>query len=269
MTAEPNSPRTLKTVTTATKVIDALADLDSAGVTEVAGRLGLSKSTAYTHLQTLEAAGLVTKHGTDYQLSYKFLQLGEYVKYRSLLYQVGKAEVDRLADETGQYCHLVTEENGQGVNLYKIRGETAVGDEYQAAKLRNRDRLHMTAAGKSILAVLDRERIEEIIEMHGLPRWTEHTITDPDALFEVLSDIRERGYAYNDEEEVDGLRAVGAPICGPEGQVLGSLSISGPTSFLQGETFRQTIPERVTSAANVIEVNINMSKQSDKLTDDK
>ncbi|MDS0261104.1 IclR family transcriptional regulator [Haloarcula sp. S1CR25-12] len=265
---EPNTPRTLKTVTTATEVIDALATLDSAGVTALADHLGLSKSTTYTHLQTLESAGLVTKHGTDYQLSYKFLQLGEYVKHRSLLYQVGKPEVDRLADDIGQYCHLVSEENGRGVNLYKIRGETAVGDEYQAAKLQHRDRLHMTAAGKAILSALERERVEEIIETHGLPRWTEHTITDPDELFETLSEIRERGYAYNDEEEIEGLRAVGAPICDREGLVLGALSVSGPTSFLKGGTFRQAIPERIVSAANVIEVNINMSKQSDKLAGD-
>jgi len=268
MTAESNTPRTLKTVTTATEIIDALATLDSAGVTQLAERLGLSKSTTYTHLQTLEAAGLITKHGTDYQLSYKFLQLGEYVKHRSLLYQVGKAEVDRLADETGQYCHLVSEENGRGVNLYKIRGETAVGDEYQAAKLQHRDRLHMTAAGKAILAALERERVEEIIETHGLPSWTEQTITDPETLFQALSDIQERGYAYNDEEEIEGLRAVGAPICDRDGRVLGALSVSGPTSFLREDTFRQAIPERVVSAANVIEVNINMAKQSDKLASD-
>jgi len=262
---ESNTPRTLKTVTTATEVVDRLAALDGAGVTALADRLGLSKSTTYTHLQTLKSAGLVTKHGTEYRLSYEFLRLGESVKHRSLLYQLGKDEVDRLADETGQYCHLVTEENGRGVNLYKVRGETAVGDDYQAAKLQHRDRLHMTAAGKAILAALDRDRVERIVGRHGLPKWTEHTITEPEELFSTLSEIRERGYAYNDEEEIDSLRAVGAPIRNRNGRVLGALSISGPTSYLSGETFRQTIPEIVVSTANVIEVNINMSEQSDRL----
>ena len=269
MTNEPNTPRTLQTVTTAAEVIDTLASLDGAGVTDLATRLGLSKSTAYTHLKTLENAGLVSQSGDVYHLSYKFLQLGEYVKHQSPLYQVGKSEVDALADETGQYCHLVTEENGRGVNLYKVSGETAVGDDYQAAKLQHRDRLHMTAAGKAILASLERERVEEIVATHGLPKWTDRTITEPEELFETLSAIRERGYAYNDEEEIAGLRAVGAPIRDGQDEVLGAVSVSGPTSFLEGETFREHVPEQVVATANVIEVNINMSEQSAKLVGDR
>lgn len=267
MPDETRGPRTLNTVTTATRVIDALADMDGAGVTALADRLDISKSTAYVHLKTLEQGGLVTKRGDEYGLSYKFLQLGEYVKHRNLLFQVGKPEVDKLADETGQYCHLVTEENGRGINLYKVKGKTAVGEDYQAAKLQQRDRLHVTASGKAILSELDRSRVEAIVDRHGLPPRTERTITDRKELFETLAEIRERGFAYNDEEEIEGLRAVSAPICDRHGDVLGSLSVSGPTSFLQDEKFRETIPEQVVSTANVIEVSINMSDRSGDLID--
>jgi DNA-binding IclR family transcriptional regulator len=267
MPEDATEPRTLKTVTTASRVIDALADMDGAGVTALADRFDISKSTAYAHLKTLEENGLVTKRGDEYGLSYRFLELGEYVKQRNLLYQVGKPEVDKLADETGQYCHLVTEENGRGINLYKVKGKTAVGEDYQAAKLQQRDRLHLTASGKAILSELDRSRVEAIVDRHGLPARTARTITDREALFETLAEIRERGFAYNDEEEIEGLRAVGAPICDRHGDVLGSISVSGPTSFLQGETFRETIPEQVVSTANVIEVSINMSDRSGDLID--
>lgn len=90
----------------------------------------------------------------------------------------------------------------------------------------------------------------------------ETTITNRETLFERLSEVRERGYAYNDEGEVTGLRAVGAPIRRPDGAVLGSISVSGPTSYLDDERFDEGVPELVTSAANVIEVNMNMADQS-------
>ncbi|WP_318571153.1 IclR family transcriptional regulator [Salinigranum marinum] len=262
-----NGGRELKTVRTATEVIDALLDGGPCGVTELATRLSLPKSTVYTQLNTLRNGGFVTKDGDEYQLSYKFLTLGEYVRNETTLYQVARTEVDRLADETGQYAHLVTEEHGRGIDLYKARGETGVGDTYQATKLQRRDHLHITASGKAILAHLPRQRVDEIVDEHGLGGRTDETITDRETLYERLSEIRERGYAYNDEEEVVGLRAVGAPIRRADGAVLGSISVSGPTSFVQGDRFETALPELVTSAANVIEVNINMDDMRSELSE--
>nr|WP_239640665.1 IclR family transcriptional regulator C-terminal domain-containing protein [Haloferax denitrificans] len=100
------------------------------------------------------------------------------------------------------------------------------------------------------------------MEQRGLPAQTKNTVTDRDALFEELEQIRERGYAYNDEEEIRGFRAIAAPIEDPSGEVLGSVSVSGPTSLLQGEQFQEHVPKLVTQSANVIEVNINMNTQS-------
>jgi len=98
---------------------------------------------------------------------------------------------------------------------------------------------------------------------HGLPAQTENTITDHERLFEDLEGMRERGYAYNDdEEEIEGFRAVGAPIRDIDGRVRGSLSISGPASIMRDERFREELPERVSQSANVIEVNIDMNSQS-------
>lgn len=264
---DDTDPRTLKTVLKATEVVDTLMKLDGAGVTELAQSLDISKSSSYTYLKTLERSEFVTKTGNEYHLSYNFLVFGEYVRNQSLLYQVGKTEIDELAAETGQYAHLVVEENGRGINLYKSKGEKAIGDDYQTAKLQQRDYLHITASGKAILAHLSRERIEEIIEQYGLPARTEQTITNRDELREELAAIRDQGFAYNDEEEIEGFRAVGAPIKHRNGEILGSVSVSGPTSVLDKDTFYEEITDLVTRTANIIEVNINMSNRSSEITD--
>jgi len=261
-TGGDDGPRTLQTVSLSAQVLATLKEMDGAGVTELATELDLSKSTAHIHLTTLVENGLVVKRDGRYELALKLFAFGEYVRSRNPLYRQGKPQVDELADDTGQYVHIVTEENGRAINLYQVKGDTSVSGEYQTTKPQQRDHLHYTASGKAILAYLPEQRVDEIIDRHGLPERTAKTVTDPEALFEELAAIRQRGYAYNDEEEIEGFRAIAAPIQTPGGDVLGSLSVSGPASVLQGDRFEETLPKQVVNSANVIEVNINMSNRS-------
>ncbi|MFC6906662.1 IclR family transcriptional regulator [Halalkalicoccus tibetensis] len=266
-TDSASTPRTLSTVLNSVEVIHALMRLDGAGVTELADHLDQSKSTTYTYLTSLEEGGLVAKADDQYRLSFDFLLFGEYVRNRSPLYTIGKSHIDALAAETGQYAHLVVEENGRGLNLYKSKGERAIGDDYQAAKFQQRDYLHITASGKAILAYLPRERVEGIVDRHGLPARTERTITSRERLFEELADVREQGYAHNDGEEIEGFRAVGAPIRSRDGSVLGSMSVSGPESAFGDESRHREVVDAVVRTANVIEVNVNMSSRSSEIVE--
>ena len=115
MTAEEDeggSPRTLKTVERTASILDALESLDGAGLTELATHLGMSKSTMYHYLATLRKEELVMKNGEQYELSLRFLLSGEYVRNRNLLYRYGKDKVEELAESTGEYANLFTEEHG-------------------------------------------------------------------------------------------------------------------------------------------------------------
>ena len=250
---------TRRSVSRAIEIVDTLARRGSLGVTDLAGVLDLSKSTVHAYLKTLEQSGYVVRDGEKYALGYELSLLGESVRNQSQLYQIARDEIDDLAAETGLYAHLTVVENGRGVNLYQAKGEDVGRYDYQTEKIQRPEPLHVTATGKAILASLSRERVESILDRHGLPLRTPHTITDRDALFEELAAIDERGYAYNDEEEVEGFRAVGAPICGQDGEVLGALSASGPTSILRGDFFREETRDAVTRTANLIEVTITMS----------
>ncbi|WP_158055566.1 IclR family transcriptional regulator [Halorussus halophilus] len=263
--ATGESPRILKTVSRALEVIRALEELDGAGVTELANHLDISKSAAYNYLMTLEDQKLVVKEGSSYSLSLQFLLLGEYVRNKNTLYETGKEQIESLAEETGEYAHLATVQHGLSVNLYKVRGDKAVGSDYQTSKLQRPDYLHFSATGKSMLAHLPEEEVADIVERYGLTRKTENTITDSDELLAELEEIRERGYAYNDEEEIEGLQAIGAPIRDRSGRVLGALSVSGPVRRMSDPDYHDSIVEKVTNAANVIEVNINMAESSDDL----
>jgi len=260
---DDGAPRTLKTVERNFEVIAALQELQGAGVTEVAEYLDISKSAAYNHLATLRELQFVVKEGEMYRLGLRFLLLGEFVRNQNELFRHARDEIDALARETGEYAHLATEQHGLSVNLYKARGEQAVGTDYQTRRLQKPDYLHFSATGKAILAFLPRERVEEIVELHDLERKTEHTLTDSEELFAELERTRDQGYSINNEEQVKGIYAIGAPILEDDGRVLGSLSVSGPINRFQDEGYHDRIMDLVTETANVIEVNITTESAGD------
>lgn len=244
------------TVETSWEIIHALEDLGGAGVTELANYLEIPKGTVYTHLATLKEQKYVKKKEKRYYLSLHFLSLGEYVKNNSILFNAGKSEVRQMAEETDEYAHLVTEEHGELIYLHEARGQNAIGKDYYSKKFQKPGYLHSSSYGKAILAYLPEDRVKAIIREFGLPQRTENTITSEEKLSQELETIREQGYALNDEEEILGSRAVGAPILDSNDIVLGAISLTKPVSRMQGEEFHKTVPKAVTSTANIIEVNV-------------
>lgn len=243
--------RTIAAVKTSIAIIDTLRELDGAGVTEIADRLSMSKGTVHSHLATLKEEELVVQDGRTYALSLRFLDFGEYVRSQIPHLDILQQELDALAEETGEVVQFLTEEHGHGVYLYKARGEFAVET---ASYVGSRNALHCTALGKAILSQLPEDRVERIIDRHGLPAQTDDTITDRDALFEELAMIREQGYATDNEEILPGLRCVAAPVVKPNGAPFGAVSIAGPTSRMDRERIHEELSTLITSTANVIEI---------------
>jgi DNA-binding IclR family transcriptional regulator len=250
--ADGGSGRRVNAVQTSCDIIVKLRELDGAGVSELAVELDRSKATIHSHLATLVDNEFVVKRGDTYAISLRFVDIGEYAKGQVDIYEVAKDEVERLAEKTGEVAQFMVEEHGRGVYLHKARGENAIQTESYTG---NRKNLHCTGLGKAILSQLSEEHVDHIVDTHGLPARTENTITTRDALFEDLEAIREREVAFDDEEILQGLRCVAAPIKHPTDKIQGAISVSGPTSRLKGDRFYEELPEIVKGAANVIEVN--------------
>ncbi|QLG49831.1 IclR family transcriptional regulator [Natrinema halophilum] len=257
----------VQAVALTTHILQALKEKDGAGITELEDTVDLSKGAIHNHLTTLEENGFVVKSDGIYELGLQFLIFGEYVRNHNDLYVNGKEPTDALADETGEYAHLSTEQHGQGIKLYKSKGDQAVGTRYQQTKLQKPEHLHHTATGKAILAFLPQEEADQIIDHYGLPTRTENTISTRAELNEELETIAQRGFACNDEEEVEGIRAVGAPVRDRNDRVIGAVSVSAPVRRMPDVQFYETLPEKVMKTANVIEANINMAKKSSELRD--
>ncbi|WP_423746487.1 IclR family transcriptional regulator [Haladaptatus sp. SPP-AMP-3] len=243
----------LRTTENTIRIVEALKELDGAGVTELSNHLTMSKSTIHDHLTTLRRHDYVTKVGETYVVGLGFFEIGEYARKRRKIYEVGRPEVQNLAEETGELANLMVEEHGRGVYLFRAQGENAVTLDTHTGKRRY---LHNTALGKAILAHLPEKRVHEILDTHGLPAATKNTITDREMLFEELASIRDSGIAYCGQERVEGLQCVAAPVLGRNQEVLGAISVAAPTTRMRGERFEEVIPELVLQAANVVEINV-------------
>jgi DNA-binding IclR family transcriptional regulator len=237
-------------------VLEALKALDGAGVTELSNHLEIPKSTVHSHLNTLEEHGYVTNSGDEYRLGLKLLNLGGYAREQRELYQTAKPEIEELGERTGEWANLLVEEHGRGIYLHVTKGDRAVElDVYPGKQVY----LHSTALGKAILSHMSDEEVRRVIDLHGLPGVSDQTVTDETALFERLDEVRDRGYAYDREERLQGLRCVAAPVIFDNDHVVGAVSVSGPTGRLKGEWFEEELPEVVTNIANVIGINLTYS----------
>lgn len=257
MTDQTNA-RPVTTVETTFEILEQLkrSDRESLGVTALATRLGVAKSTAHRHLATLESLGIVVRHEGGYRLGLRLLDYGLYARTQRRLYTVAKPKVDELAEETGEKVWCITHERGRSIHLYGAAGKHSVQTD---AREGNRGYLHQHAAGKAILAFLPPADVREIVESCGLPAETDRTVTTEADLFEQLEQITERGYSFNREESVPGLHAVGAPITDRDGVAIGAISVSGPANRLKGSRFTDELPDLLLGATNEVEINLSYS----------
>jgi len=223
--------------------LETLEDHESADLSELTENLEMAKSSVYNHLQTLEQVGYVKKSGDRYHLDLGLLSLGGVARDNEKLYSLGKETTDELANKTKELAALTTQHNGRSIYLYKAEGENATSYD---SRLGVQLPLHCTAAGKAILAHVSEERKIRILNRQSLDQYTENTITKQSELEDELERIYEQGFSLDDEERIDGMRGVGAPIVdNSNNTVLGAIAVGGPTSRLFGTWFKDDLPDIV------------------------
>ncbi|MCU4744673.1 IclR family transcriptional regulator [Natronoglomus mannanivorans] len=247
-----NADDSLKSVAKAFKIVGYIQETGRVTPTQLASDFDLPTSTAHIYLKTMEEAGYLTASAGQYRLSLRFLSHGVNTRRQFDIYEVAIAEIDRLADATGEVANLGVEEDGKRVLLYKREGEEGVYDKAPTGEFTH---MHWTSLGKAILAHLPPDRVDEIVDQHGLPSATDRTITDRETLASELESIRSRGYALEDEERRTNIRAVAVPVFANE-TVVGSISLSGPVSRFTDARIENELVEELQDKANVIELHL-------------
>ena len=248
-----NGSNGVKSDETLLAILDCISDGGGIKLTEIAAELGMSKSTIHSHLTTLDQAGFVLQEGDEYSLGLKLFDSGVQARNRWEIFQVAEPKIEELASKAGERVWCFVEHDHQIVYLCGASAENPVKTPHRIGR---HTHLHHLAGGKAILASLPESSVNEIIDDEGLPAMTENTITDRDTLFAELEEIREREMAYNREEAMNGLWAIGAPIRGVDGDVYGSISLSGPANRFTEDRVDSELRELLLGTANEIELNL-------------
>jgi DNA-binding IclR family transcriptional regulator len=239
----------LGTVARTFEVVDALQGSEGATPAELAEELDIPRSTAHDYLRSLEWTGFVVGENGRYRTSFAFLSVGGRRRNQNRFYRAAEPETERLAEETGELPSIAVEENGECVILHTRKGEQSL-DLGMYPGLRTP--IHSHATGKALLAHLGDDRIEELLA-GDLEQRTEHTVTDPDVLREELAEVRERGYAADWDQQVVGMGTIAVPII-VEGDLVGAVSLSGPTGRVSDDDYRDELLKKLREAANTITV---------------
>lgn len=245
----------LSTLARAFEILGEIREQGGRSLADLSVDLDLPESTLHDYLRTLEGLGFLTRTDGEYDLGLRFLDYGDYVRRNVALGDVIQPYLTEVANETAETVWHIVEERGKAVYVQNAKGADAL---QPYASVGARTDLHDIAGGKAILAHLPEERVEEIADRHGLERRTGNTITGIDALFDELQRVRDRGYARNRGENIDGWRAVSSPIVAND-TLYGALAVAGPENRFRGERFEERIPEVVTAAANELQLQLRTS----------
>ncbi len=197
------------------------------GVTQSARLLALSVSTTHRLLQSLKRGGLLAQGRSGrYHLAARTAALGALASQR-LGFDTARPVLEDLARQTGDAVTLGIIDSHSSLI---IACAPATRDDGITVEPSTRSPLHACAMGKTILAFTDPLRLR--LDAGPLAPVTERTITDPAALAQELQQIRQRGWALNDEELISGVRGVSAPVRDTEGQVVAALAVAVPRDRL-------------------------------------
>jgi DNA-binding IclR family transcriptional regulator len=204
------------------------------GVTELANKLGLNKSSIFRLLETLAAHGFIEqiKETKKYKLGYQFLELSTKLLESIDFRQEAIPYLRELEEISNEVIHLVIYSQKEAVYIEKLEGNETLRMHSQVGR---RAPMHCTSAGKVILAQLPVTEVKEIIQQRGLPSHTEKTLTTEKDLFENLSVIRKQGYGIEREENETGITCIAAPIFNHLGEVAGAISVSGTALRMNDE----------------------------------
>lgn len=216
------------------KALDVLEELTAAtdlGLSELTRRSGTSKAAAFRILSTLKARGYVEQDDRTkrYRAGPSLLAMGSGLVEGRDLTRSARPVLEGLRSACGETVNLGVLEDGHVRYLEVLESPRNLR---AAGMTGQRDPLHCTSLGKAILAFLPRAEARRLLARTERRRITPHTIVSIAKILKDLDQIRERGYAIDDQETASGVRCVGAPILDLHRHPCAALSVSGPASRL-------------------------------------
>lgn len=232
--------RTISSVDNALLLLLAFKERPSIAVKEGAELLGVAPSTAHRLLVTLHRHGFVTQEAETrrYRAGAELLDVALGALKSLDVLRVARPHLEQLRDVVRETVNLILLDGSQIRFIDSVEGPEAV-------RVSNRTGTvlpaHCTAGGKMLLASLSAAQLRHLYPANRLSGLTPYSITDREALFHELTEVRRLGYATNFEQSMMGVTAVAVPIMDPRGRMVASIGISAPAARLDDDRVRSVV----------------------------
>lgn len=228
----------------------AIIGRDGATTAELSRRLGLHRTTVYRFLQTLVRRGYVEQiyESERYRVGLRALHLASASMSGLSLREVGLPVLEALNRASGEtVVTAVLDPSDDVVTIDHVDAEHPVGLRTYIGSHRP---AYCSASGKAMLAFLPEARVDAILR-RGMPACTPQTITDPTQLKAQLWEVVQRGFAIDDQERIEGVRCVAAPVFDLSGRLAGAVSLMAPSMRMELPRLLE-LGERTAEAAQAL-----------------
>jgi IclR family acetate operon transcriptional repressor len=224
----------LSTVGKALDILEILAASAPLALAEITTRTTMSKASAFRVLNTLENRGYVSRDDSTrkWALGPRLIALSSAVVSSLDLVRQARPVLMTLHHEFGETVNLVMPRADRALYVDIIESRQGLRT---TARVGSEDPLFSTALGKAILAALPWAEAQQILGHAPREARTPRTIAELPALERQLAEIRERGYAIDDEENELGVRCIGVAVLDREGHPVAAISLSGPKTRIDDE----------------------------------
>ncbi len=227
-----NQRNTHQSLARGLRILEVLAERQAPlALHEVAQQSSLPRSTAYHILRALVKFEYVLqdRKTRNYLLAPKLYRLTNPAWSKEQLAEIAAPYLDELSRQTGEGTSLAIMREGKVIIIAKREAD---GPVRVVQEIGGQRPIHCSAVGKCLAAWLSEQQLNHVLKRIDFARKTPKTITSPHVFRQELKRIRARGFAFDDEEHIPGIRCLAAPVRDYSGEVCAALCIVGPKDHL-------------------------------------
>lgn len=218
-------------------------------LSEVADQTGLTRATARRVLITLTELGYVDQRGRSFSLTPKVLELGYSFLSSLRVVDVAQPSMERLVDQVQESSSMSVLDGTQIVYVARVPTKRIMTI---ALALGSRLPAYPTSMGRVLLAGLDDDDFEELLDRTQFEKLTPYTVTDVKRFRELIQQCRDDGFALVDQELEEGVRSIAAPIKNRRGEVIAAMNVSCHASRVDVPDMHDVFKPRLLEAATEI-----------------
>lgn len=237
----------------ATRIFHFIANHEGATYSQIFQGLSLPQSSTSALLNSLVANGLLRQNDGKYYLGLVLYEFGNKAIEQFNIRELATAPLTYLRDKTNLACHLGILDGRSAIYLAKLESPNAITIRSWLGK---RLSLHASGLGKVLLAWLPEQEIDQLLPDEQLPQYTQNTIITRTDFKAELKTVRERGWAFDNEEDLEGITCIAVPVFDHHGKVVAAISTSG-VRFQMPDDKIDTFAKYATEAANMLSSSIS------------